>query len=112
MQFPCRNCITSYPALADCAMCISNCHLVRYENERLEISVAVPHHFNAAPVPGENFDAAPTVAPSLLYGMPKFVTGIKVNRRSDILFSSDFCVMKIVVNTNRKKTIKLLSLCY
>jgi hypothetical protein len=35
------------------------------------ISVAEPHHFYAAPAPGENFDAAPdpaAPAPTLLYG--------------------------------------------
>jgi hypothetical protein len=31
------------------------------------ISVEEPHHFNAAPAPGKNFDAAPAPAPTLLY---------------------------------------------
>jgi hypothetical protein len=41
-------------------------------------SVAEPHHFNAAPAPGENFDAAPAPAapapaPTLLNSKAKFV---------------------------------------
>jgi hypothetical protein len=50
-------------------------------------SVAEPHHFYAAPAPGENFDAAP--APTLLYLRSKFFKGVKGNIRSNILFSSD-----------------------
>jgi hypothetical protein len=34
-------------------------------------SVAEPHHFYAAPAPGNNFDAAP--APTLLYSKAKFL---------------------------------------
>jgi hypothetical protein len=34
-------------------------------------SVAEPHHFNAAPAPGKNFDVAP--APTLLYNKEKFL---------------------------------------
>jgi hypothetical protein len=44
-------------------------------------SVAEPHHFNAAPAPGENFDAAPaapTPAPTLLYSKAKFLKRTKV----------------------------------
>jgi hypothetical protein len=33
------------------------------------ISVAEPHHFDAAPAPGKNFDAA--LAPTLLYSKAK-----------------------------------------
>jgi hypothetical protein len=36
-------------------------------------SVAEPHHFYAAPAPGENFDAAPAPAPNLLYSKAKFL---------------------------------------
>jgi hypothetical protein len=39
-------------------------------------SVAVPHHFYAAPAPGKNFDAAPALtalAPTLLYSKAKFL---------------------------------------
>jgi hypothetical protein len=46
------------------------------------ISVAVPHHFYAAPdpAPGKNFDAAPAPAPapSLLYSKIKFLKRTKV----------------------------------
>jgi hypothetical protein len=56
-------------------------------------SVAEPHQFYSAPAPGENFDAAPAPAapapaPTLLYIRPKFLKGIKVNIKSDILFYS------------------------
>jgi hypothetical protein len=37
-------------------------------------SVAEPHHFYAAPAPGKNFDAAPT----LLYGKAKFLKRTEV----------------------------------
>jgi hypothetical protein len=46
-----------------------------------EISVAEPHHFDAAPVPGSNFDAAPAPVPTLLYSMPTFRKRTKVNHR-------------------------------
>jgi hypothetical protein len=36
-------------------------------------SVAEPHHFYAAPVPGKNFDAAPAPAPSLPYSKAKIL---------------------------------------
>jgi hypothetical protein len=41
-------------------------------------SVAEPHHFNAAPAPGKNFDAAPAPAapapaPTLMYSKAKFL---------------------------------------
>jgi hypothetical protein len=52
-------------------------------------SVAEPHQFYAAPAPGENFDAAPAPAPTLLYSRSKNFKGVKGNIRSDILFSSD-----------------------
>jgi hypothetical protein len=54
-------------------------------------SVVDPHHFYAAPssASGENFDAAPALAPTLRYSKPKFFKGLKVNIKSDILFSSD-----------------------
>jgi hypothetical protein len=52
--------------------------------------VAEPHHIYADPAPGENFDDVPVaMAPTLLYSKPKIFEGIKVNIRSDILFSSD-----------------------
>jgi hypothetical protein len=50
-------------------------------------SVAEPHHFYAAPAPGENFDAAP--APTLLYCRSKNFKGVKGNISFNILFSSD-----------------------
>jgi hypothetical protein len=37
------------------------------------ISVVEPHHFYAAPAPGDNFDAAPAPAPTLLYSKAKFL---------------------------------------
>jgi hypothetical protein len=40
-------------------------------------SVAEPHHFYAAPAPGENFDAAPA-APTLMFNKVKFLKGTKV----------------------------------
>jgi hypothetical protein len=51
------------------------------KNRWLLISVAEPHHFYAAPAPGENFDAAPAPAapaPTLLYGKAKFLKRTKV----------------------------------
>jgi hypothetical protein len=52
----------------------------------VKTSVAEPHHFYAAPAPGENFDAAPAPAalaapapaPSLLYSKAKFLKRTKV----------------------------------
>jgi hypothetical protein len=44
-------------------------------------SVAEPHHFYAAPAPGENFEKAPAAAapaPTLLYGEAKFLKRTKV----------------------------------
>jgi hypothetical protein len=48
-------------------------------------SVAEPHHFYAAPAPGENFDAAPAMAApapalalTLLYSKAKFLKQTKV----------------------------------
>jgi hypothetical protein len=42
-------------------------------------SVAKPDNFDAAPTPGENFDAAPAApAPTLLYSTAKFLKGTKV----------------------------------
>jgi hypothetical protein len=38
-----------------------------------KISVAEPHHFYAAPDPGENFDEAPTPAPTLLHTKSTFL---------------------------------------
>jgi hypothetical protein len=40
-------------------------------------SVAEPHHFYAAPAPGKNFDAAPALAPTLLYSKAKFLKRTK-----------------------------------
>jgi hypothetical protein len=43
-------------------------------------SVAEPHHFYAAPAPGENFDAAPAApAPTLLHSKAKFLKRTKVH---------------------------------
>jgi hypothetical protein len=42
----------------------------------LYTSVAEPHHFDAAPAPGKNFDTAPTApapALTLLYNKAKFL---------------------------------------
>jgi hypothetical protein len=36
-------------------------------------SVAESHYFYTAPAPGENFDAAPALAPTLLYRNAKFL---------------------------------------
>jgi hypothetical protein len=33
----------------------------------INISVAEPHHFYAAPAPGKNFDAFPAPAPTLFF---------------------------------------------
>jgi hypothetical protein len=47
----------------------------------IEISVAEPHYFYAAPAPGKNFDAAPAAtapAPTLLYSKAKFLKLTKV----------------------------------
>jgi hypothetical protein len=44
----------------------------------VEISVAEPHHFYAAPAPGKNFDAAPAPAPTLQYSKEKFLKRTKV----------------------------------
>jgi hypothetical protein len=42
-------------------------------------SDAEPHHFYAAPAPGENFDAAPAApAPTLQYSKAKFLKRTKV----------------------------------
>jgi hypothetical protein len=62
-------------------------------------SVAEPHHFFAAPAPGENFYAAPATpspapAPTLLY-RSKIFKGVKGNIRSDNLFSSDSLYRKL-----------------
>jgi hypothetical protein len=43
-------------------------------------SVAEPHHFYAAPAPGENFEAAPAApvpAPTLLCSRSKIFKGVK-----------------------------------
>jgi hypothetical protein len=44
----------------------------------LYFSVAEPHHFYAAPAPGENFDAAPAPARTLLHSKEKFLKRTKV----------------------------------
>jgi hypothetical protein len=38
---------------------------------------AEPHHFYAAPAPGNNFDAAPASAPTLLYSQQNFKNELK-----------------------------------
>jgi hypothetical protein len=55
----------------------------------IQISAAEPHHFYAAPAPGEIFYASPAPAPTLQNSMPKSFKVIQVNRRPGILFSSD-----------------------
>jgi hypothetical protein len=51
----------------------------RIKKNYLISSVAEPHHFYAAPAPGENFDAAPAApAPTLLYSKAKFLKRTKV----------------------------------
>jgi hypothetical protein len=59
--------------------------------------------------------ADPAVAPTLLFGRSKLFKGIKVNIRSEILFSSDsVCVSKILVKTGMQRksneTIQFVSL--
>jgi hypothetical protein len=54
----------------------------------LYTSVAEPHHFHADPALSKNFDAVP--APTLLYSRSNFLKELRVNIRSDILFSSDY----------------------
>jgi hypothetical protein len=66
--------------------------LIQRINKEFRISVAEPHHFYAAPAPGENFDVAS--APTLLYSRPKFLKVIQFNR-SDILFSSYSVLQKL-----------------
>jgi hypothetical protein len=46
-------------------------------------SVAEPHHFYAVPAPGENFDATPAPAPTLLYSKAKFLKRTKVKTHVD-----------------------------
>jgi hypothetical protein len=59
------------------------------------ISVAEPHHFYASP--GKNCDAAPPArAPTLLYGKPRFLKGIKVN----ISVGLTFFFLLILCNEN------------
>jgi hypothetical protein len=55
----------------------------------IKTSVVEPHNFSVALAPGENFDAAPAPAPTLLYSKQIKFKGIKINLMSDILFSSD-----------------------
>jgi hypothetical protein len=44
------------------------------------LSVAEAHHFDVAPAPGKNFDAAPAApAPTLLSSKPTFFKNTKVN---------------------------------
>jgi hypothetical protein len=52
------------------------------------LSVVELHHFYAALAPGKNFHAAPATPAPPLQRRSKFLKGIKVNIRSDILFSS------------------------
>jgi hypothetical protein len=65
------------------------CYHFFLETSHTAVSVAESHHFYVAPAPGENFDAATAPAPTLLNSKPKIFKEIKVNIRSDILFSSD-----------------------
>jgi hypothetical protein len=47
----------------------------------VKTSVAEPDHFNKAPAPGKNFDAAPAApapAPTILYIKAKFLKRTKV----------------------------------
>jgi hypothetical protein len=59
-------------------------------------SVAEPHHFYAAPAPGENFDAAP--APTLQYSKAKFLNELKFKHMLKLSPSFDsvrFILLKI-----------------
>jgi hypothetical protein len=52
-------------------------HGANIQRFTVESSLAEPHHFYAAPAPGNNFDAtpapaAPAPAPTLLYSKTKF----------------------------------------
>jgi hypothetical protein len=78
----------------------------------LETSVAEPHNFYAVPAPGlcENFNAAP--ASTLLYNRSKFLKGIKVNLRTDILFTSDYVPVYEYCSKYAKKATKIFSLCH
>jgi hypothetical protein len=53
-------------------------------------SVAEPHHFYAAPAPGENIDAAPAApaapAPTLLYSKAKFLKRTQVYPHVETIF--------------------------
>jgi hypothetical protein len=56
----------------------------------LSANVAEPHHFDAAPAPGKNFDAAlapAAPAPTLLHSKAKFLKRTKVETHvENILF--------------------------
>jgi hypothetical protein len=54
-------------------------------------SVAEPHHFYAAPAPGENFNAAPAApAPTLLYTKAKFLKRTKFYNHVETILSVRF----------------------
>jgi hypothetical protein len=57
--------------------------------------VVEPQKYDAAPAPSENFGAAPAPAPTLLNSWPKFLKEIKVNKRSNNLFSSYYVLRKL-----------------
>jgi hypothetical protein len=64
-----------------CCLAKALCQTLVYQNavgKMVTTSVAEPHHFYAAPAPGENFDAAPAPAPTLLYSKAKFLKRTKI----------------------------------
>jgi hypothetical protein len=66
-------------------------------------SVAEPHHVDAALVPGENLDAAPAPAPTLLFTKPTFRKQTKVGIMFRSIFSSDFFCFKFVIFNKKSK---------
>jgi hypothetical protein len=85
----------------------------RWINYNILTSVAEPHHFYAAPAPGENFDAAPAPAapaapaptapapaapapaPTLLYSKAKFLKRTKVYTNVETILFIWFCTIFI-----------------
>jgi hypothetical protein len=61
-----------------------------------------PHHFYAASAPalGENFDAAPAPAPTLMYSKAKFLKLTKVYTHSGTILFIRFCTIFIAENMN------------
>jgi hypothetical protein len=65
-------------------------------------SFAEPHHFYAATAPGKNFDVALALAPTLIYSKQNFLKQTKVNLRFGDTLSSEYCMIEMVINMNRK----------